>query len=161
MAREPKGMEAARKEYEQAKAKDPEGAREHYANALAKVIAQYTEEFRNTGSREHGEEMQTLLTELKQHPAPKDADSKKLSAFMPGEWHTTRHEFLYKKNGTFVMLPEEKDAERGKWRIEGNQLVQTEGDAEVRYTIVLLNADYLVYGDKDGEFIMIKAKGKK
>ena len=161
MAKEPKGLAAAKKEYEQAKAKDPEGAREQYANALAKIVGKYTEEFRNTGSREHGEEMQALLAELKKYPAPKDADSKKLSALMLGEWHTTRHELLYKKNGTYVMLPEEKESTRGNWSIKGNQFTQTEGDVDAHYTIVLLNADYFVYGDKEGTFLMLKAKGKK
>lgn len=161
MAKEPKEVTAAKKEYESAKAKDPEGAREQYANALAKIVAKYTQEFRDTGSREHGEEMQAILVELKKHPAPKDADSKKLSALMTGEWHSTRHEFLYKKNGTYVMLPEDKESPSGKWHIEGNQFSQTEGDVDAHYTIVLLNADYLVYGDKEGVFIMLKAKGKK
>lgn len=159
MAKEPKGLEAARKEYEQAKTKDPEAAREQYVATLAKMMAGYVKDYRKSGSREHSAEMEALNAEMKKHPAPKDLDSKKLAALLPGEWESPRHEYLYKKDGSYVMLPEEKDATRGQWSLKGNQFTITEGGEKVPYTLILLNAEHLVYADKEAVFFL--ARGKK
>ena len=156
-ANEPKEVTAARKEYEKAQPKD-EAARLRYVTVLANAVHGYVVEFHDTGSRKHGDELQALSKELGQHPAPKDSDSKKLTQLMVGKWETTRHDFIYRKDGTYSMLPIEEGTTSGKWHIEGNQFIQTEGAADARYTITLLNKDCLVYGDKDGVFLMARMK---
>jgi hypothetical protein len=160
-AKEPKELEAARKEYEQAKAKDPEAARVKLVTTLAKKMREYAMNFHDTGSRDHDEDFRAYSAEAVKHPAPKDLNGKALAPLLVGKWETTRHDFEYKKNGTYVMLPDEPEAARGKWRIEGNQFIQTEGDAEARYSLIFLDKETLLYSDKsikDSAFILTRMK---
>lgn len=136
----------------------PDAARVKMLTTIGKKLDQYTKEFRETGSRAHSSQMQALLQEAGKHPAPKDADAKKFTALMPGKWASPRHEYAYKKSGAYVMLPEEKDATQGKWRFKGNQFIQTDGDTDTAYTVILLDKDFFIYRDKDAVFFMSRAK---
>jgi len=49
------------------------------------------------------------------------SDSKALSARLVGKWESPRHDYLYRADGTWTMLPVEPDIAHGTWRIEGNQ----------------------------------------
>jgi hypothetical protein len=157
-AKDSKELEAAKKEYAQNVAKDPEGARVKLVSTLAKKMGEWAHEFHETGSRKHGDDLQAYSQEAGKHPAPKDSDGKKFAATLLGKWQTTRHDFEFRKNGIYVMLPEDADTPKDKWRIEGNQFIQKQGDVESRYTIVLLDKDYFIYGDKEGTFIMTRVK---
>jgi len=86
--------------------------------------------------------------EMKQHAAPEKSDSKALSKMLTGKWRSPRHDYLYKRNGTWIMLPDEKDSSRGTWAIKGNRFT-TEDKNE--YTIILLDAHDFVYTDKEGD----------
>jgi hypothetical protein len=68
---------------------------------------------------------QAIDAEIKQHPAPQDADNKALSALRVGQWESPRHDYLYRADGTWTMLPAEPDITQGAWRIDGNQYFDT------------------------------------
>ena len=88
--------------------------------------------------------------EMKQHSAPSDSNSKALSKMLSGKWRSPRHDYSYKSNGTWIMLPvgEGGSSPHGIWTIKGN-LFTTDGKNE--YTIILLDAHDFVYTDNDGD----------
>ena len=69
----------------------------------------------------------------------------------------TRRKRAFKADGTWTMLPAEKDATRGTWHIAGNQYSSTV-DKTYRYTIILLDDHYFIYMDKDAVFIEVRPK---
>ena len=132
-----------------------ETARINYVNALAKIVDGYIADYLVTGTRKHSEELEALYAELKQHPTPKGSDSAKLSSLLVGKWQSPRHEYIFKKDGTWSMLPIEKNTIHGKWRIEGNQYYDTaaiEPASTSQYTIILLNTRYFVFAENDAVF---------
>jgi hypothetical protein len=86
--------------------------------------------------------------EIKKLPAPADSDTKALTRLRAGKWRSPRHDYLYRRDGTYSMLPDD-DAEtpRGKWEIKGNQLTEDTGS----YTIILLDAHNFVFTDSQGD----------
>jgi hypothetical protein len=66
------------------------------------------------------EAWQAVDAEIRRHPAPKDSDSAALSKILVGKWASPRHEYLFRANGTWTMLPETVDgfkSTHGSWRI--------------------------------------------
>jgi hypothetical protein len=53
----------------------------------------------------NADEWQTIDTEIKQHPAPKDSDGKIFSGRLVGKWRSPRHDYLYRDDGSWTMLP--------------------------------------------------------
>jgi hypothetical protein len=96
------------------------------------------------------DEWQAIDAEIKRHPAPSDSDSKKLSSVLVGEWASPRHDYLYRADGTWTMLPVEENVTHGRWRIEGNQYVSTAATdpSETRYTIILITKKDFVFTDQ-------------
>jgi hypothetical protein len=104
-------------------------------------------------------EWQAIDAEIRRHPAP--ADSKILSGLLVGQWDSPRHEYLYRADGTWTMLPEEKDVTRGRWRIEGNQYFSSaliELPHESRYTIILITKKDFVFSDEEAVFYETRGK---
>jgi hypothetical protein len=160
IAAEDKELESAKQEYEQAVPHDNEAARVRYVNKLAGILDGFVAEYRKTGTHKDDQYVGALQAELKAHPAPMDSDATKLSAFIVGKWKSPRHDYLFRRDGSYAMLPIEKGTPTGHWRIEGNQYIDTSGaDApkEDRYMIILLNARYFVYCDNDAVFFEAKA----
>lgn len=53
-------------------------------------------------------------------------DDAALSRLLLGTWQGTRHQTLYRANGTWILdPPDEGDNTRGKWRIEHGKLIET------------------------------------
>ena len=53
-------------------------------------------------------------------------DDAALSRLLVGTWQGTRHQTLYRANGTWILdPPDEGDNTRGKWRIEHGKLIET------------------------------------
>jgi hypothetical protein len=155
IANEPKELEAARREYEQSVPHGSEVARTRYVTKLAAIVHGFVKEYRKTGVPKNADYVGAINAELRRHPAPADSDSKKLSQLLAGKWESPRHEYLFRKDGTYSMLPLEEGAAHGRWRIEGNQYIEnsaTEPPRVSRYTLILLNAEYFVFSDKDGVF---------
>ena len=98
---------------------------------------------------------QAIGDEIKQHPAPSDSDSKTLSGLLVGQWESPRHDYLYRADGTWTMLPIEPDITHGTWRIEGNQYfdtVATEPPLKTQYTIILITKKDFVFMDQTNIF---------
>ncbi|MEI9896124.1 MAG: hypothetical protein WDN28_20230 [Chthoniobacter sp.] len=150
VAEEPKELAVAKKEFAQIPHPD-EAAREHYVLSLLAL--------REKAVHSNGD-WKAVDTELKKHPAPKDADSKALTAYRLGRWDSSRHQLLFNKNGTWSMWPVEPDVTRGAWKIAGNQFLYSPGDPppSTKYTIIVLTAKKFVYTDGDMVFIENKAK---
>ena len=134
-AQEPAALAAARTKFAQSNTHS-EADRQQYIETLRKLRDKYS----GTG------DWQAVDAEVRRNPAPPDPNFSQLRV---GKWETPRHEYLYRKDGTWVMLPEEKDATNGKWRIEGNHYIATNVAGTFTYTIILLNKKYFIYADDD------------
>jgi hypothetical protein len=116
---------------------------------------------REKAVRARTDEWRAIDTEIKRHPAPSDADSKIFSSLLVGQWESPRHDYLYRADGTWTMLPEEKDVTHGRWRIEGNQYFSTaatEPPETSQYTIILITKKDLVLTDQTGVFYETRPK---
>lgn len=125
-------------------AKPGEAARADYVTRLARL--------RDKAADANTDTWQAIDAEIKQHPAPKDSDSKALSALRVGEWESPRHDYLYRAGGTWTMLPAEPDATHGTWRIDGNQCfetVATDPPLASHFTIILLSKTDFIFTDQD------------
>jgi hypothetical protein len=71
-----------------------------------------------------------------------------LRRIMVGKWTTGRHEYEYKVDGTWVMLPTDISTTRGRWRIENHQLIQDSG----AQTIMEADQDRLVAKNEKGTY---------
>ncbi len=104
---------------------------------------------------------QAMEDEIKQHPAPSDSDSKALSGLLLGQWGSPRHDYLYRADGTWTMLPIEPDITHGTWRIEGNQYFDTaatEPPLKTQYTIILISKKDFVFTDQTYVFYETREK---
>ena len=96
-----------------------------------------------TGYPPEIETWQAIDAEIKEHPAPKDSDSKALSRLILGKWESPRHDYLYRADGTWTMLPADPDTTHGTWRIDGNQYFDTaatDPPQTSQYTIILISS---------------------
>jgi len=116
--------------------------------------------------REHAVRLQTdtwkaIDAEIKQHPAPADSDAKVLASRLIGAWASPRHDYLYRADGTWTMLPAEVGATHGTWRIEGNQYfdsVATDPPGKSQYTIILISKRDFVFADQSDIFYETRLK---
>jgi len=150
LAEEPKELQDARLKYEQASpypTEAAEAARSHYVTRLVRM--------RETFARLETDDWQAIDAEIKRHPAPPDSDAKALSRLLVGEWQSPRHDYLYRADGTWAMLPAEEGSPNGHWRIGGNQYFNkpaTDQALEEQFTIILLTATDFVFADKENVF---------
>jgi hypothetical protein len=142
----PKDLEDLKSQFE--KSPQTEADRQQYITGLAKLRGTFAQDRKDS-------DWQAVDTEIRSHPAPKDSDSKALSALLVGKWDSPRHEYAFKKDGTWVMLPEEPEATHGKWRIEGNQYFDTAAvkpPGTTQYTIILLTKKYFIFTNNEVVF---------
>lgn len=147
-AAEKQEFDAAKKEYEQS-SRD-ETARLTYVTKLAQIADRLVSEYRQSGQR-NDELMGAINSELQEHPAPKDIDSKKLRQLLVGKWESPRRTYVFRANGKWGT---EGGAMDGNWRIEGNQLIE----GVERGPIILLNHDYFIYSSRDAVFFHSRVK---
>jgi hypothetical protein len=69
-----------------------------------------------------------------------------LRRIMIGKWTTGRHQYEYKADGTWVMLPTDISTTHGTWRIENHQLIKDIG----AQTIMEADQDRLVLKNEKG-----------
>ena|SRR5882724_5541393 len=148
-------LQEAKRDYE--KASHPsEAARSNYITRLVPM--------RQKAARLKTGDWQAADTEIKRHPAPKDSDSKTLSSLLVGKWQSPRHDYLYRADGTWTMLPAEEDgvqSTHGSWRIEGNQFFNTaaiEPPETSQYTIILITKKDFVFTDQTHVFYETRLK---
>jgi hypothetical protein len=146
-ADEPKELQAAKSQYAQIQ-HPTEADRTHYLTALARLRDQLAGRGANAG-------WQAVDAELRSHPLPKDSDAGALSKLLTGKWSSPRHDYLFRKDGTWTMLPAEADTTHGRWRIQGNRYFSSaEGDASKLdpYTILLLTSRDFIFTDGESVF---------
>jgi hypothetical protein len=54
-----------------------------------------------------------------------------LSKLMVGNWSTGRHDYVYRPDGTWQMLPIQEGGTNGSWKIEGKKLIQGSTKREI------------------------------
>jgi len=133
-------LQKAKRDYE--KVSHPsEAARSKYITRFARL--------REEAARLKTNEWQAIDAEIKRHPAP-ESEGKNYSRLRVGKWESPRHDYLYRADGTWTMLPEEKDITHGRWRIEGNQCFETaatEPPLNSQYTIIPISKKrFRLYG---------------
>ena len=145
-----KDIAVAKKKYERSEASGGEAVRVAYVGKLANILGDLIDERMWTGKTRHPEYFDLLYAELKRHPAPKDSDSQMLSRLRVGTWESPRHDYQYRSDGTWCMLPDEPGITSGHWRIEGNEYFDGTGNTlgvKDRYTIILLTDEKFVFTD--------------
>jgi hypothetical protein len=121
-----------------------ETARADYITRLVRLGEQ--------AARMNTDTWQTIDAEIKQHPAPNDSDGKAMANLLVGQWESPRHDYLYRADGTWTMLPAEPDITHGTWRIENNQYfdtVATDPPETRQYTIILISKQDFVFTDQE------------
>jgi hypothetical protein len=120
-----------------------EAARADYISRLVRL--------REDVVRRKADTWQAIDAEVRQHPAPADSDSKAWSGLRIGDWESPRHDYRYRADGTWTMLPEEEGITHGTWRIEGNTYFDgaaTDPPQTSQYTIVLISKRDFVFMDQ-------------
>ena len=134
-AKEPPELLDLRKQFE---AKPTEAARVRYITKLVRLRARIL--------AAHRDGWQAIDNEIVAHPMPGTADRRLLI----GDWASPRHEYRYREDGTWTMLPEYIDGEKtthGTWRIEKNRYLDYESydSTPAKYNIIILTKEYFIY----------------
>jgi len=148
-----RALEKAKRDYE--KVSHPsEAVRSDYITRLVRM--------REKAARLKTDEWQSIDAEIKRHPAP--PGSKSFSSLLVGKWQSPRHDYLFRADGTWTMLPAEEDgvqSTHGLWRIEGNQYIDTaaiEPSLTTQYTIILITKKDFVFTDQTQVFYETRLK---
>ena len=144
-AAEPDGLVQARNQFTQLP-NHTEADRQNYLLELSTLRASLAE---NAGR----EDCFQVDAEIRRHRAPENTEG--YTKLMAGKWSSPRHEYIYRADGTWTMLPEEEGATRGRWRIAGNQFFSNadiEAEGSRTYTILLLTKDNFIFTDGDTVF---------
>lgn len=152
-AADPKELVAAREQF-QKQTNAGEVERQRYLLELAALRSTFADARRTA-------DWQAVDAEMRQHPVPKDADSSAYAKTLAGEWASPRHNYLFRPDGTWSMLPVEPDITHGRWRIEGNQYfdtVETTPPQTRQYTILLLTARDFIFTDGKNVFFETRLK---
>jgi hypothetical protein len=121
-----------------------ETARADYITRLVRL--------REQAARMNVDAWQAIDAEIKQHPAPNDSDGKALANLLVGQWESPRHDYLYRPDGTWTMLPADPETTHGTWRIENNQYFDTaatDPPETGQYTIILISKQDFVFTDQE------------
>jgi hypothetical protein len=104
--------------------------------------------------------------EIAQHPAPADGYSRALSIVRLGVWHSPRHDYTYKADGTWKMTDggsDDPDATHGVWSIKGNRYTDyvpgAESDTQT-YTLILADKENFIFTDGTHLFFEKRTLGK-
>jgi hypothetical protein len=158
------------------RAQQPAGAR--YVHALGQIKGDYAKiphpseaarsdyitrliRLRELAVRLKIDAWQAIDAEIRQHPAPGDSDGKALSKLLVGKWESPRHDYLYRADGTWTMIPVEPDITHGTWRIDGNQYFDTaatDSPQTTQYTIILITRQNFVFTDHEIVFYETRLK---
>ena len=154
LAQNQSDLEAAKAKYLQAPPASSEGARVSYVHELIQMHDKLMPLQKGPADAR----FRAVNDEIKKVPAPADSDSAALSKLLAGKWRSPRHDSLYRRNGTWSMLPiEDADTPHGTWEIKGNQFIEDGADV---YAIILLDTHDFVYMDKQGDVFYEKRISK-
>jgi len=141
-------LQEAKRDYEKI-SKRSEAARSDYITRLVRMREKAADEW------------QAIDAEIKRHLAPTDSNSTRLSSLLVGEWASPRHDYLFRADGTWTMLPVEENVTHGRWHIEGNQYfdtVATDPPETSQYTIILITKKDFVFTDQTHVFYETRLK---
>lgn len=140
VAAEPEELAESKKQFAEL-AQPTEADRQDYIIGLAKLRAAFADE-------DQTESWSAVDAEILRHPAAEHTET--YTKLMVGKWSSPRHEYIYRADGGWSMLPEAEGITRGQWRIEGNQFF-SKADIETKdpkpYTILLLTKDNFIFTD--------------
>ncbi len=149
IAAEPKELGDARREFESLK-NPTESDRMRYITRLVRLRESFT--------RADAEMMLAIDKEVIRHPMPVPPGPNELRRRVIGKWTSPRHQYLYRANGTWTMLPEFIDGEKstaGTWSIEGNQFIQNFKNSPGSHEeIILLTATDFVWSTKTAPYYL-------
>jgi len=154
----PPELKAIEARYDQGALAKDEGLRQKYIMELATLRMKF--------ARANQDGWQEVDHEVAQHPAPANGDSHALSALRLGLWHSPRHDYTYKADGTWKMTDggsDDPDATHGTWSIEGNQYTDEAMDAAAwpeHYALILVTKENFIFADKDTIFYEKRTLGK-
>jgi hypothetical protein len=154
----PPELKAIEARYDQGALSKDEALREKYIMELATLRMKF--------AAANVDGWQEVDHEIEQHPAPADADSKALSLLRLGVWHSPRHDYTYKADGTWKMTDggsDDPDATHGVWSIKGNRyadFVPGAGSENQTYTLILATKETFIFADKDAIFYEKRTLGK-
>lgn len=139
-------LEEAKRQFEKI-SQPSETARSDYITRLVRM--------RKKAARLNTDEWKRIDDEIRQHPVPKESDSKTLSGRLVGKWSSPRHDYRYRGDGSWTMLPADEGTTHGTWRIEGNQFFTTASigsSAPDQYTVILITNKDFVIADRSSVF---------
>ena len=153
LAQEPKELVKARREFEQVSMHPDEPTRIAYIARLVAMRERYAEAGRTAA-------WEAIDGEVRDNPMPENVDRRALAKLLDGMWRSPRHEYRYKRNGSWTMLPADKKSPHGKWRIKGNQFTSTTtidpGAEPDQFTLILLDATNFIYSDRGAVFYLTR-----
>jgi hypothetical protein len=142
-AAEPTELTDARRKFDSLQ-QPTEADRVRYVTQLVRLRESFT--------RRDADKMLAIDKEVMRHPMPVPPDPHQLAKLIVGKWTSPRHQYLYRADGTWTMLPEFEDgyqATHGIWHIEGNRFSQGQSDADASpETIILLTATDFVWSTR-------------
>jgi hypothetical protein len=107
---------------------------------------------RESLTRQDADKMLAIDKEIMRHPMSMPPDSHELAKLIVGKWTSPRHQYLYRTDGSWTMLPEFIDGEKathGIWHVDGNRFSQGQSNADASpETIILLTATDFVWSTR-------------
>ena len=88
------------------------------------------------------------LKELNKSGAVVSQSDDELRRLMVGKWTTGRHDYIYKADGTWRMLPLDISTTHGTWRIENRQLIEETGSR----VFIEVSPKQMVLRNSDGPY---------
>ena len=148
-AAEPKELADAHRKFESLQ-HPTEADRARYITRLVRLRESFT--------RRDADKMFAIDKEIVRHPMPVPSDPHELAKLIVGKWTSPRHQYLYRADGTWTMLPEFDQgyqATHGIWHVEGNQFSQGTSAADASHeTIILLNSADFVWSTRVAPYYM-------
>jgi hypothetical protein len=138
LAQSPPELVELRSHYDQTQLATHETVRVTYIRELVALRAKFEDAARQSGDYSARDAVEA---EMIRYPAPYNADFKALAKALVGRWRSPRHDYLYRADGTWVMLGPGDNPTHGSWSIKGNQ--ETENFLEP-YTIILIDKDNFI-----------------
>jgi hypothetical protein len=154
-ADEPKSLVELRERFHALK-RPTETERVRYVTALVRLGETFT--------RADYKKIEAIGAEIIKHPMPPNVDSADLRKRIVGQWTSPRHNYLYRADGTWTMLPEFEhgyQATHGMWHIQGNKffqsaLVQPPEPTDKGETMIILTDTDFVWGTHISPYCMRK-----
>jgi hypothetical protein len=109
----------------------------------------------------NGEEAEggAIDDEIRRNYMTSTGDSKLLPRLRVGEWESPRHDYLYRADGSWTMLPIIPNVTCGRWKIEGHTYydwVPIYAPKDSPYKIILLDEHYFIFSNGSNQLFYEK-----